>query len=357
MTLKNRAVVEDYRKNRDAYVKLDGIVYDILSKAAKDSGITVMAIEHRIKSEESLLGKLERKSDKYKVFDDFNDILGARVICFFADEVDILGKEVEKAFVIDRAHSTDKRALIQADAFGYLSLHYICSLPFDSGYPDEVCGKRFEVQLRTNLQHTWAAINHDIGYKSQFGVPRSIRRDFARIAGLLEIADNEFVRVRNAMTAYADETRLKIKNNNADDVALDRISLHEYIEHNTDMRAFLRRLAEMSGAEIQNVDSDSYLDQLFWLKKQTIGDLQKMLAENEPLALALAERTLKDSELDILSSSVGLRFLCRAELLNKGYTQEQAAEFIALSLGDKTRAEHQAARLYKVGSELKGGAQ
>lgn len=357
MTLKNRLVVEDYRKNRDIYIKLGDIVHDILSKAAAARGVTVMAIEHRVKSEESLLGKLERKGDKYKVFDDFTDILGARVICFFADDVDILGKEVEKAFVIDWNRSTDKRALIQAEAFGYLSLHYICSLPHGAGYPDELCGRRFEIQLRTNLQHTWAAINHDIGYKSMFGVPRSIRRDFARIAGLLELADNEFVRVRNAMDAYANEIRLKIKGNSADDVALDRISLREYMEHNTEMRAFLQKLAALCGAEIQDIDSDSYLEPLFWLKKHTIGDLQKMVAENEPLALALAGRVLRGSELDILSSSVGLRFLCRAELLNKGYTQEQAVEFLAMFSGDETRAERQAKRLYEVGQQLKGGAQ
>ena len=38
---------------------------------------------------------------------------------------DKIGKKVEEAFVIDWENSVDKRALIKADSFGYLSLHYI----------------------------------------------------------------------------------------------------------------------------------------------------------------------------------------------------------------------------------------
>ena len=71
------------------------------------------------------------------------------------------------------------------------------------------------------------------------------------------------------------------------------------------------------------------------------------MEENHDLALALAKEVLENSELDILSSSVGLRFLCRAELLNKKYSEEQVTEFLVLSVGDKTRASRMAKRLLK----------
>ena len=194
MNLKNRIILEDYRKQRDAFVKLGDVVHNMLTDIVDEMGITVLGIEHRVKTEKSLAGKLERSGDWYSSFEDLTDILGARVICFFSDEIDKIGKKVEEAFVIDWENSSDKRALIKADTFGYLSLHYICSLPFGDRWPDEICGKKFEIQIRTTLQHTWAAINHDLGYKSEFGVPRSVAREFSRIAGLLEIADDEFVR-------------------------------------------------------------------------------------------------------------------------------------------------------------------
>lgn len=276
------------------------------------------------------------------------------MICFFADDVDKIGKLVEQAFIIDWENSSDKRALLKADSFGYLSLHYICSLPTGAGYPEELCGKRFEIQIRTNLQHTWSAINHDMGYKSEFSVPRVMAREVARIAGLLEIADDEFVRVRDGMKAYTDEIRRKITENCADDVLIDLISLREFLERNCRMREFTAQLAAICGAELDPISPEGYIEQLHWLGKQTLGDLQNMLEEDRDLALAMAKQTLDGTELDILSSNVGLRFLCRAELIHKGYAVEQAAEFLKLSMGDTARAERQAKHLFQSARKLEG---
>ena len=259
MNLKNRIILEDYRKQRDDFVKLGDVVHNMLTDIVDSMGITVLGIEHRVKTEKSLAGKLERSGDWYSSFEDLTDILGTRVICFFSDEIDKIGKKVEEAFVIDWENSSDKRALIKADTFGYLSLHYICSLPFGDRWPDEICGKKFEIQIRTTLQHTWAAINHDLGYKSEFGVPRRVAREFSRIAGLLEIADDEFVRVRDDMKAYTEEIRKKIIDNKADDVHIDMISLNEYVKRNGKMQELISKIAKISNAEISEIDPESYI--------------------------------------------------------------------------------------------------
>lgn len=353
MNLKNRIILEDYRKQRDSFVKLGDVVHDMLKDITGELGITVLGIEHRVKSEKSLAGKLERSGDWYSTFEDLTDILGARVICFFSDEIDKIGKKVEESFVIDWENSSDKRALIKADTFGYLSLHYICSLPFGDKWPEEICGKKFEIQIRTTLQHTWAAINHDLGYKSEFGVPREISRQFARVAGLLEIADDEFVRVRNDMKAYTEQIRRKIVENKADDVLIDMISLNEYVKRNVKMQEFIAEIAGISHAEISEIDPESYIVQLKFLGKETLGDLQQMLEENRELALKLAEKALANAELDILSSSVGLRFLCRAELLKKNYALEKATEFLKLSLGTTEKAQRQANHLFRTYEKIK----
>ena len=347
MNLKSRMILEDFRKRRDDFVKLGDMVHERLREIVKEAGIgEILGIEHRVKTEKSLAGKLERNGDRYQTAEDLTDLLGARVICFFSDEVDVIGKLVEKHFVIDWAHSSDKRALIKADTFGYLSLHYICSVSPELGYPAEVCGLKFEIQIRTNLQHTWAAINHDLGYKSEFGVPRVVARQFARIAGLLEIADDEFVRARNTMNSYTEEIRQKIIDNCADDVRIDMISLSEYIKRNKNMQAFLSELAAISGAEISEVNPDAYIEQLAWFGIKTLGGLQDALEQYHDLALALAKRSLDSTDLDILASHVGLRYICRAKLLADGYSQEKAVEFLKLAVGNEQRAERQAKHLY-----------
>ena len=210
MNLKCKLILEDYRKQKEHFVKLGDVVHTMLSDIAKELGLTVLAVEHRVKEEKSLAGKLERKGDLYNVFEDITDILGCRVICFLSDEVDKVGKKVEEKFVVDWQNSSNKKDLLKENAFGYLSLHYICSLPFGDKWPDEICGKKFEIQIRTILQHAWSAIHHDIGYKSDFGVPREINRQFARLAGLLELADDEFVRARDNMFAYTEDIRKRI---------------------------------------------------------------------------------------------------------------------------------------------------
>lgn len=352
MNVKDRMIMDTFRRNRKNYEALGHIVQGILEDAAKNSDILVMGIEHRVKGFKSLEGKLYKFSDFFQRIEDLTDLLGARVICYFGDDVDRFGKLIEKAFEIDWSLSSDKRALIQADRFGYLSMHYICSLPKGTGYPDELCDIKFEIQVKTILQHAWATIEHDLGYKSEFGVPRSVMREFARIAGLLEIADDEFMRARDHINEYAEKIREKIINDNADDVVIDLISLNEYMLRNKKMRAFIKELADIENSEISDIDPEGFIVQLQWLKIDTIGKLQDMFKRNSEVALELAKKTLCGSELDILTSTAALRFLCRAELATGGYTEEQATEFIALTMDNKERAARQARHLFKMYSDI-----
>lgn len=347
MNFKCKLILEDYRKQRDHFIKLGDAVRDILSDITKELGIGVLAIEHRVKEEKSLAGKLERKGDGYNSFEDITDILGCRVICFLSDEVDKIGKKVEEKFTVDWENSSNKKDLLKENAFGYLSLHYICSLPFGSKWPDEICGKKFEIQIRTILQHAWSAINHDIGYKNDFGVPREIKRQFARLAGLLELADDEFVRVRDNMHNYTENIRKSIVTDDADDVIINMISLNEYVLHNKNMQKLIKEIADISNAEISVIDSESYISQLAYLGVKKLGDIETMIKENYALAINLANKALSVANLDIVSSNVALRFLCRAELLNKNYDFDKIVEFLKISLQDQDKAERQAKFLLK----------
>ena len=70
---------------------------------------------------------------------------------------------------------------------GYASVHYIASLKGSRTSSPEYSrfqNIKFEVQIRSILQHTWAEIEHDLQYKSQESLPRELRRKFARLAGL-----------------------------------------------------------------------------------------------------------------------------------------------------------------------------
>jgi ppGpp synthetase/RelA/SpoT-type nucleotidyltranferase len=197
------------------------------------------------------------------------------------------------------------------------------------------------------LQHAWSVIQHDIGYKSDFGVPREINRQFARLAGLLELADDEFVRARDNMAEYTEDIRKRIITDEADGVVINMISLNEYVLHNKNMQKLIKEIADISGAEISNIDPESYIPQLAYLGVKKLGDIERMIKENYSLAIKLANKALSVANLDIVSSSVALRFLCRAELLNKEYDFEKIVEFLKISLRDQDKAERQAKLLLK----------
>ena len=331
MSLLHRQILEDFREQLPLFKKVEEIMSEKINGIFSELGILVMGFEHRVKTEESLRGKLIRKGDQYSSLSDITDILGGRIITYFSDEVDFIGEKMQQYFDIDWVNSCDKRALIKADTFGYLSVHYICYLKQDEGYDENLTNKPFEIQIRTVLQHTWAQINHDMGYKSEFGVPRQIVRELSRVAGLLEIADDKFVEVHNYMTQYTSQTREKIANDEADTVLVDIVSLKEFIAHSKNMQSFMAELQDISGAEIEYTSAEGYISQLNFFKIKTIGDLEAFLKKNHDLALSLAKEVLEGSELDILSSNTGLLYLCRAALVSGSYDEEEIKEFLALS--------------------------
>ena len=116
-------ILEEYR---DALPELESMrvqVLDTLREALERNGLVVTAIETRIKTEESLAGKLALKGAKYATLSDITDILGARIVTFYTDDVDRIASIAEQLFEIDWNNSVDKRRLHQLDSFGYNSLH------------------------------------------------------------------------------------------------------------------------------------------------------------------------------------------------------------------------------------------
>ena len=94
MNLKCRMILEDYRKQRENFVKLGDTVHTMLSEIVEELGLVVLAVEHRVKEERSLAGKLERKGDGYNTLEDITDILGCRIVCFLSDEIDKIVTEL-----------------------------------------------------------------------------------------------------------------------------------------------------------------------------------------------------------------------------------------------------------------------
>src|SRR5690606_34771247 len=62
---------------------------------------------------------------------------------------------------------------------------------------------KFEVQVRTVLQHAWAELAHDRNYKLGGKLPRDMERQLYLYAGMLEIADRGFDELSKQIDIYA----------------------------------------------------------------------------------------------------------------------------------------------------------
>lgn len=190
----------------------------------------VQVVDMRVKGRDSLARKLARPDRVYVQLDAVKDVLGLRVVTLFEDQVDQVAALIQRALEIDWAHSVDKRRLQDPSMFGYRSLHYVCRAPHAWDVPAAVRGWPFEIQVRSVLQHAWAEVEHDLGYKAEAQVPVPVRRRFARLAGLLELADAEFLALRGEMDRYEAEIRSMEALASAS-VGLDARSLRVLVEH------------------------------------------------------------------------------------------------------------------------------
>ena len=303
------AIMEEFRAELPQFKSVAKEVYDTLKRTFAEAGLLVAAIEYRVKAEDSLAGKLELKGQKYRTLADITDIIGLRVITFYIDDVDKVASAVERLFTVDWENSVDKRKIHEIDSFGYLSLHYICS---KKGFP-----YRFEIQMRTLLQHAWANMNHDTGYKSGVEVPKEYLRNMSRLAGMLELADEQFSIIRNDLADYRRRVQALVASGNLADVPLDGDTFRSFL----DLKPFEplnKRIASVNQAEIQEVPLMPYLAVFKNLECKTLGDVQKMIKDYSEGAYQIACYQIGLTDLDIIASSLAPQDICIACILKTG---------------------------------------
>ena len=301
--------MREYRDNLPWFEESSRKVYQLLKETMDKAGLLTAALEYRVKAEDSLAGKLELKGGKYHSLKDITDIIGLRVITFYIDDVDKVASAVERVFEVDWENSVDKRKALEIDSFGYLSLHYVCRIP-DSEY-------KMEIQMRTVLQHAWANMNHDTGYKSGVEVPPRYLRNLSRLAGMLELVDDEFSRIRTELTNYRRQVRSLVATGNLDDVPLDGDTFRSFMEMNP-FEPLNQRIASVNQAEIHEVSLMPYLELFKGIGCKTLGDISNLIKDYSEGAFQIATFQIGLTDLDIVSSSIGPQNICIAYLLKQG---------------------------------------
>lgn len=187
------------------YRKLAENIVDALKILLDEAQVSYLAIDYRIKSFDSFLKKIERKNYT-DPFEQMEDICGVRIICYYRSDIERICSVINHEF--DILESQDKEALLEDNQFGYRSYHFIVTVrkawlaaPNYKGLDN----LKAEIQVRTNLMHTWAEIEHKLEYKKNDDIPTKFKRKFSRISAKLEEADEQFEELRIEINNYRKE--------------------------------------------------------------------------------------------------------------------------------------------------------
>mgnify|MGYP004568712767 CR=1 FL=1 len=312
--------IDEYDAKREDLMRLKDTVLDAIRKTVRESGVVVTAIDGRVKERNSLIGKLLRKGHKYNSLSDITDLVGVRIITLFGDDVDKVATFMSRLFHADWTESVDKRTVHELTSFGYNSLHYVVSIPKTmcaNNLPESLCSVRFEIQMRSTLQHAWAEMEHDIGYKSKVGTPPEYQRMLGRLAGMLELCDEEFERIRVSVADYRRRMEALIDKGKLSEVPLNEDTFAKYVE----MKPFdrlTRRIASINQGEIREMTLMPFLPLLLDIGLHNLQDVEDFVKENENDAYLLAMRQLADVDIDIVSSTVALQNLVLVHALKSG---------------------------------------
>lgn len=195
--LKTRFEVEEFEKLKKKLVSYE-CALDVVKtqfsnlNAYYNNFEPVNPIEHikyRIKSPESIAGKLKKKNlpiTAQAAEEHLSDIAGVRIICAYAKNiyeiVDIIKKQDNFRVV------SEKDYLKNVKETGYRSYHMILEVSLGHLFGDKTC--LVEVQLRTSAMDFWATLEHKVRYKYEGKIPERLSNELQNCAEQIHELDD-----------------------------------------------------------------------------------------------------------------------------------------------------------------------
>ncbi len=184
-------------------------------------------IEGRVKDKESYKKKCHNSKYESPIHE-IHDLIGIRIVTSTTVQVNDIICALEHLYKVDYLNSENKLELLGEDRFGYLSNHLICQLRDKEKYSVLKLDKsffKFEIQVRTLIQHAWAQLSHDNLYKFEGHLNTSMKRKFYQLAGLSEILDEGISNLKGELYQYKEALK---NNQNLHDLEINLSTLDEF---------------------------------------------------------------------------------------------------------------------------------
>lgn len=299
----------EYKKKKPLFERTLDNFQQAISLFLTDKKIHFLSISGRLKSLESLIEKVERKSYS-NPFDDNEDFCGIRIIVYYPKDINEVQKIVDKEF--DVQTSFDKGDQLEVNEFGYRSKHSIVKVKKEWLSAPNYRGLeniKVEIQVRTILMHAWAEIEHKLAYKNKQQVPKELQRQLFRLSAKFEESDEQFQTLKESIENYREDVKENVKSKipNSKNIQLNRDSLVALLEY------YLPNYPNNPGL------TTSLLEELLY-RKITFTEAEELLKKIEPLASELNNEVFPNKDLHLTRATL----MSYALDLFKGYSERSA---------------------------------
>lgn len=189
---------------KDSIVLLEGVISEITArleiirkyKIIHNDRDPIEYITSRIKSEESMKEKLQRKGlpiDLETALTKIYDAAGIRIICAYIDDVYAVVEMLKK--YKDLKVLKEKDYIKNPKPNGYRSYHIVFQVMLDIAgeeYPVNV-----EIQIRTIAMDFWSSLEHQMKYKKNVKNQEMIEEELKRCADEIATTDINMQAIRN----------------------------------------------------------------------------------------------------------------------------------------------------------------
>ncbi len=172
----------------------------------RTGNIPVEHIKSRLKSEESILKKLEKKGYEKTIENVetyIHDIVGFRIVCsFLSDVYDIVNIiKSSKNFKIQG----EKDYIANPKDTGYSSYHLNILIPIHLEQKLEYV--EAEIQIRTVAMDFWASLDHKLQYKLPQEIPVYLERELLSCSDEIKIIDAKMQHLYSIVKKYVNNNQ------------------------------------------------------------------------------------------------------------------------------------------------------
>lgn len=186
-----QAFQTEYQDKHDSFQLLAETARLLLFRELSKEDIKIHSIPFRVKSINSSIDKIRRKSFR-NPFTEMKDLAGIRVVCLFLSDIQRVAAVAKSTFEI--LEEDNKIEDSPENFFGYIDHKLTAKLKSESlkTLSTQLLDFHFEIQIKTITQDAWASISHILDYKQHSQIPQHLRRGFFALHGLFYVADTQF---------------------------------------------------------------------------------------------------------------------------------------------------------------------